>query len=653
MLRASFGGQATARVFLSYARADIKKAKRLADALTSAGHSVWWDFQIDGGARFGDAIDSALTDADGVIVLWSRKSIQSSWVRDEAAAGRDTNRLIPILIDPVDPPLGFRQYQSISLVDWSGRGHPPSMARILSAIATHGSTRAEPKAVSSPTGKRPQFLGWRALLIAFSAVAAGFAAFLWFRTGGRSATPSVVVGVSKSAPQQLSAELAHDVILDLGRFQEGPLSGISIRQSGGNDSGIPDYRIEVGLRTGGDDRLHGDATMLDRKDAVVWTTGVDVPTSSLADLHQQISAQIGSVLACSVRVPSMRPMPTGELLKLYLSGCASLYGSLGQPLDKTYGIFQRIAAEQPDLADGWAGLAVLEAEVPPQDTEYPRVRRDAIAHLARAKRLNPRLDLVYAAETRLHSFDKNYDLAIDALERGVEEYPDSALLNNDLAAAYQRVGRTSDSLENAHNAFSLDPLSAGALSSFVFELAFSGNVDAAEKQLKQAERIWPGSEPIEIARYYLNLRYGDPAEAIRVAADNPEVIDPTAAQQALIAARLSPTSANKDRAVATFEAAYRAEPGQIMDLLQALGTFDRVDEAFATMQIAPTVTLVANSDTFFRPNMRSIRADPRFMGVANRLGLTKVWKQTGKWPDFCRDADLPYDCRREAAKFAN
>lgn len=109
-------------VFLSYARADHKRAKRLADALTSAGHSVWWDFQIGAGDRFGDAIDSALKDADAVIVLSSHASIETSWVRDEAAAGRDTGRLVPILIEPVEPPLGFRQYQCSCLAGWSGRG---------------------------------------------------------------------------------------------------------------------------------------------------------------------------------------------------------------------------------------------------------------------------------------------------------------------------------------------------------------------------------------------------------------------------------------------------------------------------------------------------------------------------------------------------
>jgi len=588
------------------------------------------------------------------MVLWSAASIKSTWVRDEAAVGRDNGRLIPVLIEAIDPPLGFRQFQCISLTDWRGRGQPPSMPRILSTIATMGSRPAETERFSAASARRRlAFPQWGAFLLLVLVVMAGIGIFLRSHAISETAPPSVVVSAIKSASPRLSAELAHQIVLDLGRFQEGPLSGISIRQTSQSGSNKPDYRVEVGLRTLDNGGLHGDATMLDRTDVVLWATNVDVAASRLADLHQQMSAQIGSVLGCSVRAPSLRPQPNGELLKLYLTGCASLYGSLGFPEDQTYNTFQRITALQPNLADGWAALALMEADIPPSDPDYPQIRRQAIEHLTRAKQLNSHLDLVYAAETRLHSFDMNYGAPIAALERAVIEHPDSALLNNDLAAAYMRVGRVRDAAEMARNAFLLNPLSDGALSSYVYALAFSGNLEAAKKELDEAERIWPGLETIEAARYYLNLRYADAAEASRVAAEHSELINPTAAQQALIAARLSPTEANKNRAIAAYEGAYRSASGEIINLIQALGTFGRVDEAFAVLRTARTDALVANSDTFFRPNMRSIRADARFIAEANRLGLTKVWKETGRWPDFCSDPDLPYVCKKEAQKFTD
>lgn len=84
-----------ARVFLSYARADRVRVNELAAALERAGHEVWWDRRLSGGAEFEHQIEQALAGADVVVVAWSVASVRSHWVRDEAAAGRDSNRLGP------------------------------------------------------------------------------------------------------------------------------------------------------------------------------------------------------------------------------------------------------------------------------------------------------------------------------------------------------------------------------------------------------------------------------------------------------------------------------------------------------------------------------------------------------------------------------
>jgi hypothetical protein len=49
--------------------------------------------------------------------------------------------------------------------------------------------------------------------------------------------------------------------------------------------------------------------------------------------------------------------------------------------------------------------------------------------------------------------------------------------------------------------------------------------------------------------------------------------------------------------------------------------------------------------------MKGMLVDPRFMDVAFRSGMLTYWRKSGQWPDFCDDPKLPYDCRREAAKY--
>src|SRR4029077_18952005 len=104
-----------ADVFLSYARSDRSVAAEVARSLEHAGFSVWWDREIRAGTDFAAEIEREIAAARTVVVLWSDASQQSQWVRDEGAYGRDRRKLIPICLGDSEPPLGFRQVQSLRL----------------------------------------------------------------------------------------------------------------------------------------------------------------------------------------------------------------------------------------------------------------------------------------------------------------------------------------------------------------------------------------------------------------------------------------------------------------------------------------------------------------------------------------------------------
>jgi tetratricopeptide (TPR) repeat protein len=52
----------------------------------------------------------------------------------------------------------------------------------------------------------------------------------------------------------------------------------------------------------------------------------------------------------------------------------------------------------------------------------------------------------------------------------------------------------------------------------------------------------------------------------------------------------------------------------------------------------------------FEPELHSFRRDRRFWPLAARMGLVDYWLDTGQWPDFCSEPNLPFDCKTEAAK---
>ena len=70
-----------------------------------------------------------------MVVAWSKESVESPWVVDvEANDGLERNILIPVHIEEVRPPRGFRQLQAANLVNWRGEVDHPEFKRLLAAI---------------------------------------------------------------------------------------------------------------------------------------------------------------------------------------------------------------------------------------------------------------------------------------------------------------------------------------------------------------------------------------------------------------------------------------------------------------------------------------------------------------------------------------
>ncbi len=172
------------KVFLSYARTDRAQATKLAGALQDAGLIVWWDTLIEGGAAFARSIETALENCDAVVVVWSRTSVTSDWVLDEAAKGRDLRKLVPVSFDGTEPPLGFRQYHSIDLSGWRGTAEAAEIAAIARGV-TSAAGLALHRLPAAPGPRRSPLVVSRrgVLLAAVGTGAAGVAGLLAWRQG--------------------------------------------------------------------------------------------------------------------------------------------------------------------------------------------------------------------------------------------------------------------------------------------------------------------------------------------------------------------------------------------------------------------------------------------------------------------------------------
>ena len=121
-------------VFISYARQDRARIRVLVQRLEAEGFHIWWDGALKGGQTFSHEIEQALLKAQKVIVVWSKASVKSDWVRDEAEHGREMGKLIPVTLDGTLPPLGFRQYHAVDLSSWVETRSTAPLTELLHAL---------------------------------------------------------------------------------------------------------------------------------------------------------------------------------------------------------------------------------------------------------------------------------------------------------------------------------------------------------------------------------------------------------------------------------------------------------------------------------------------------------------------------------------
>ena len=133
-------------IFISYASEDRERTRPVASALQARGWSVWWDRDVKAGQAFDQIIEHELETAKSIVVLWSKHSITSDWVKGEAAAAVQRGVLVPALIDEVKLPLEFRRRQTVDLIGWQGDTSHAGFQALCDGVAgtagvTLGSTR--------------------------------------------------------------------------------------------------------------------------------------------------------------------------------------------------------------------------------------------------------------------------------------------------------------------------------------------------------------------------------------------------------------------------------------------------------------------------------------------------------------------------------
>jgi TolB-like protein/tetratricopeptide (TPR) repeat protein len=469
-----------ATVFLSYAHEDQAQAQRLAGVLERRGFTVWWDALIEGGSRYATTIDEALEAADAVLVLWSARSIQSDWVRDEAAQGRDRHRLVPLSLDATLPPLGFRQIQAIDLSRWRGRVDSREIDGIVRAICTAAGQEPVPR-----TGKDGPPLSRRQAIAggAVGAVAlAGGGALVAWRSGalggGDVGARSIAVlpfkNLSDAGQSYLSDGLTEEIrgalARNAGLMVLAGTSSNSVRDMAGDAKAIADrlgvsYLLEGSVERQGDMVRVGTNLTNGRTGFSEWSQRVERKLGDIFAFESEVARTVSNAL--SVRMATDAPATGGtrnvRAYEAYLQGKALYNLAKDEATDRQAKAAYEIAiAADPNFALAHAALSRSLASLAAAyatANELKGIYAHAIDEAKRATAIAPtlaegHLALGYALFTgRLDvkgarpSYDKAY--------RYGHGNADIILL---YASYTARTGRFREARDAINRALALDPL---------------------------------------------------------------------------------------------------------------------------------------------------------------------------------------------------
>ncbi|MGH8527084.1 MAG: tetratricopeptide repeat protein, partial [Gammaproteobacteria bacterium] len=344
----------------------------------------------------------------------------------------------------------------------------------------------------------------------------------------------------------------------------------------------------------------------------------------------------------------LKPTP----LKTYLNACAQLAEIATSAPERPIPMLIEVTKASPRFGPAWAKLLLAEAEM----VAYHEA--DTIAdlrrHIAEARTLDPAMPEAAIAEALLLPA-RDFAGRAKRIEQAAAQSPDNPRVLVYLADTLAETGRTREAVDAAARAAQLDPLSPSIHADFTAMLAYAGAFDAAKRELAKAEKLWPGTASLWDSQYRFHLRYGDPRIARAIFEQQADSSGGKAIRMYL-ETRQDPTPAKVDRFLSYVSERLRnmSDPSAGFGFaILAYGHFGRNEEIFSTLLSWPNLDDVANiSDVLFRPEFRDARRDLRILRVFQRTGLLDYWRVSGKWPDFCFDADKAYDCKAEAAKLA-
>jgi tetratricopeptide (TPR) repeat protein/TolB-like protein len=550
--------------------------------------------------------------------------------------------------------------QSVDLSQWRESPNDPAWCKLIEWLDTQGPA-TEPR---QPRERRARLLRWtgrKTLIVAAFAIAALLAGVFFYRSKvDHGGAPGIRVAAFDTLPgDQAAASFSQGFAADLAQIVTS--GGSKLRVFDAASPGAPaadaaDFTLNGSVRSDAG-KLHATLTLNSAADgAIIWSTSLTRPVAEADAMHHEAEVRMGAVFVCALDETARdRAIVSLDALKVYLQACEALPS--GDDLH-TRKLLRDVTRLAPDFAQGWATLAEWNGFLVGEGDDEPAARKEALDAAARALAIDPRNSAAWVARGMTRTQIGEWPAAQADLAQALALNPDDPIGNYFYASNLINVGRTSEALDYAMRAANSGPQFWPKTLQVIETLADLDRVDEAEAMLAIALKTWPDNDNLKNFAVTLAVRYADPTKAAATLEDPVLTAGQTQARLLLLRleadARAHPSPAAVEAAAGAIKARF-VGPDNAFAAAFNFMVIGRTDDAYASigeMQAhLMNAPYVENPSPFFRPFAARFRADPRFMPLAAKLGLVKLWKAT-KWPDFCTASDAPYDCRAVTEKLA-
>lgn len=679
-------------IFISYRRADIAWAKLLHDQLKAEGVEAWYDAQIGAGQDWRVTTANALEASRIFVLLFTANAAMSSDIAKElAAAVQEKKLIVPVRLENVQPKGAF--LYELASRNWINayedtEAKLEELARGLAQLVRTG-TRDDSVlpfegargAKSTPPARKrktiPALIAGAALVVALAA-----GGLFWQHTRQTAspaqtqaqAQPSRIAVLpfemlgGKDDARSFADTISEQIVATLNDAQVQTVSREDAKALRGTDRDAAAMKLGVefivnGSVQSGDKGLHV-TVHLDHVSthATVWTANYDQKGLGASEFQSQIAADALVIAHSAMRARQEDPAEMDDgALGLILRKNTTVWALTPASFMEQRDLAREIIARAPKYVPGYLALSQMSSEMMKNASpdEVGQLRAEAAKAASQAVALDPTSPGAYVALGMLVPNGRWAER--EALyRRGMAAAHNAPSLY--VADELSAVGRLREALALYTRAQAKDPIAQPLYAHVAITQAETGHVDEGTSLINRAATIWPSSFVIWQARFYILANFGhvDEARAMLDATQNipANLQSGSMVRRAFLDALKPGTPAAKAAALKAIHSAMAAGNIDVNEGLQMIAKLGDLDGAFtlASTLLRPNdfrQGLTITRKILFRIPAAGMRRDPRFMPLAAKVRLVEYWEKSGKWPDFCAEPDLPYDCRAAAKAAAH